>query len=707
MNNDFDPRALPPKKTLLGAYKKTMIAPNNKFRIKEKKLENRPTSAAYEALWNRKNSLKNIEQRYESTPEPLETMTNLLTSANTRSKGRDTFSASRKTPVPTTRRKVASPSPFATTNNTKDYINLDNFDDVEKQLERLTDKKLKEVLNFTRSRTFESNHHKTSSNLILMTPRDLSNGVAKIKSATTSTKNTIMDLNSSLTHIKTVNYNDGRLVVTAPKEKRVSTGLSLNSFGRRLIRPKEFVTSLTYMQNSETECKTQITQPEGYEPGIRMTTRGDRETDITAITVADIINGKQNINRVNSYRQLDTFNGIPDSPSGRNLNQTDAKIVMINLPEAKKTTKRPQSNYVPTALLPSTVNRLSEKARKPSYPATQLDFSSVKSSAPHTFINTTVNLNNNLKTSTTAKVEQKKVIDGFIIEKVIGSGSYAVVRLAKDEQTNVKYAIKTYDKYKLFDANRRKNVRREISILSTMEHKSIIKLHKTVDTPTQIHLIMEYIGTTSLHGFLKSQPDRKLSEEQAKPIFKQIVEAIAHCHKNNTVHRDIKMENVLINDKKEVKLIDFGFSIIITKDKTLNVFCGTPSYMSPELASKKEYVGQYADIWALGILLFIMLTGKFPFKSSDEKELFKRIAKGSYETPADLSGEAQSILSKMLKVNPADRCSADDILEDNWLQGRTNSYRQLGQYLSNRIQQCKDFEKKHNTSITSEINPQN
>src|SRR5437868_6543953 len=112
---------------------------------------------------------------------------------------------------------------------------------------------------------------------------------------------------------------------------------------------------------------------------------------------------------------------------------------------------------------------------------------------------------------------------------------------------------------------------------------------------------MEYIGTTSLHGFLKGQPDRKLSEEQAKPIFKQIVEAIAHCHKNNTVHRDVKMENVLIDDKKQVKLIDFGFSILITKDKTLNVFCGTPSYMSPELASKKEYVGQYADIWALGI----------------------------------------------------------------------------------------------------------
>ena len=101
------------------------------------------------------------------------------------------------------------------------------------------------------------------------------------------------------------------------------------------------------------------------------------------------------------------------------------------------------------------------------------------------FVNTNVNLNNNLK-NLSGKADYKKVIDGLIIEKVIGTGSYAVVRVAKDEITEIKYAIKTYDKYKLFDVNKRKNVRREIIILGLIEHPHIIKLNKTIDTPTQV-----------------------------------------------------------------------------------------------------------------------------------------------------------------------------------------------------------------------------
>ena len=127
---------------------------------------------------------------------------------------------------------------------------------------------------------------------------------------------------------------------------------------------------------------------------------------------------------------------------------------------------------------------------------------------------------------------------------------------------------------------------------------------------------MEYVGMTSLQSYLKSKPNRKLDEIEVKRLYKALVEGINYCHGKNIVHRDIKMENILIDDNKNVKIIDFGFSIISEPDKKLNIFCGTPSYMAPEIVSKINYKGTPADIWALGILLFALLTGTFPFRGS-------------------------------------------------------------------------------------------
>lgn len=102
---------------------------------------------------------------------------------------------------------------------------------------------------------------------------------------------------------------------------------------------------------------------------------------------------------------------------------------------------------------------------------------------------------------------------------------------------------------------------------------------------------MEYVGKASLHSFLKTCHERRLDEPEAKRLFKQIVEGLCYCHKMSVVHRDIKLENILLDSNNNIKIIDFGFSIIIGEDKKLKIFCGTPSYMSPEIVSKTEYVG--------------------------------------------------------------------------------------------------------------------
>lgn len=112
-------------------------------------------------------------------------------------------------------------------------------------------------------------------------------------------------------------------------------------------------------------------------------------------------------------------------------------------------------------------------------------------------------------------------------------------------------------------------------------------------------------------------------------IFKQILEGIDFCHKLEVAHRDIKLENILTHDSEnQVKIIDFGFSTL--RERKMRIFCGTPSYMAPEIIQKKEYLGQAADIWALGILLYAMLQGSFPFKGATDSELYKKILAGNF-----------------------------------------------------------------------------
>jgi len=240
--------------------------------------------------------------------------------------------------------------------------------------------------------------------------------------------------------------------------------------------------------------------------------------------------------------------------------------------------------------------------------------------------------------------------------------------------------------------HKRNNVKREISILKNADHPNIIKLYKTVDTVTQTHLIMECSSMQSLHAYLKLKPSKRLPEEDAKKIFKQIIEGLNYLHQRNVAHRDMKLENLLIDSDLNVKIIDFGFSIENPKDKTMNVFCGTPSYMAPELASKKDYYGHSTDIWAAGILLYVILAGYFPFKDPNEKELFRKITRGQYDFSSHMSEDAKSLIKKMLRMNPLERVSAEEILQDKWFTGQQSQPTNLKNYLNSKIQQYKNIQ---------------
>ena len=262
-----------------------------------------------------------------------------------------------------------------------------------------------------------------------------------------------------------------------------------------------------------------------------------------------------------------------------------------------------------------------------------------------------------------SKSNSSEILDNFVLGNELGKGAYATVRSAHNKENNSKVAIKVYDKLKLLSPSKKKNAEREIKILSRLNHPNIIKLYKTVENKRTLNLIMEYVGGCSLLAFLKKKVSKRLDESEAKKIFKQIIQALEYCHSLNITHRDIKLENILIGPSYSVKIIDFGFSTCFSNDKKVKLFCGTPSYMSPEIVSKQESFGPPSDIWAAGVVLYILLTGTYPFKALHSKELYLKIQRGTFVIPQFISNEASSLISAMLSVDPLRRPQAKMILD--------------------------------------------
>lgn len=255
----------------------------------------------------------------------------------------------------------------------------------------------------------------------------------------------------------------------------------------------------------------------------------------------------------------------------------------------------------------------------------------------------------------------------YLVGEEIGKGGYATVRLAIHTPTLTRCALKMYEKASLTSIQRKNNITREINNLSKLSHSSIVKLVDSYETPTHINLALEYVDGVSLNTFLRNRMGKLLPETEVKYLFRQIVNGIAYCHEQFIVHGDIKLENIILSCKKEVKIIDFGFSTSIFGNVKSKLFCGTPSFMAPEILRRKEYEGRPADIWALGIVLYTLLCSCFPFRSSSREELFSSIISGIFKIPSHVSDKAQTLLKKMLSIDPNERPTASAILNDPWL----------------------------------------
>ena len=268
-------------------------------------------------------------------------------------------------------------------------------------------------------------------------------------------------------------------------------------------------------------------------------------------------------------------------------------------------------------------------------------------------------------------LKNKSSIDDYIISIDLGIGSYAEVKLGTHKITKKKYAIKIYDKNLIDDEEKKNSIKNEIFILKQLnnENENIMKLYDVINTNKYLYLVLEYINGISLLEFIQRKKKRRIEENICKSIFHQIVEAILYCQNKNICHRDIKLENILIIKDNIIKLIDFGFAIKCDRDEYQEFFCGTLYYMPPEIVNKQKYIPFYSDIWSLGVLLYAMLFGKFPFKSNKEEKLFELIneAKLIFPSNIEVSDEAKNLLNKIIVIKPSKRISLEDILNHPWL----------------------------------------
>uniref|UniRef100_A0A7R9YZB3 non-specific serine/threonine protein kinase n=1 Tax=Chlamydomonas euryale TaxID=1486919 RepID=A0A7R9YZB3_9CHLO len=264
--------------------------------------------------------------------------------------------------------------------------------------------------------------------------------------------------------------------------------------------------------------------------------------------------------------------------------------------------------------------------------------------------------------------EHSRALPGYSVGKVIGEGGFCMVRIGVHHASRRKVAIKVVDRQRLTDPNEAKRMQREIRVMKHLCHECVVRLFEVVETEKILYLVMEHAPNGSLLDFVRAR--KRMREGDAAHALQQIVSGLDYCHQHEVVHRDIKLENILLDASNRMKLIDFGLSAFYIVGKKLKVHCGSPSYAAPEIVARKHYDGPPVDVWSLGVVLFAMLAGYLPFHTSNgnKQELCGKIMEGKYSAPETVSPAARDLLQRMLTVDPAKRITLPDVLLHPWVQ---------------------------------------
>lgn len=257
----------------------------------------------------------------------------------------------------------------------------------------------------------------------------------------------------------------------------------------------------------------------------------------------------------------------------------------------------------------------------------------------------------------------------YKLGKTLGEGNFSKVKFATNVQSGQSFAIKILDRKRVTDLNITDQIIREIETLKLLKHPHIIRLHEVFasNCKTKIFMVLEYVTGGEL--FYKIKRGGRLKETEGRKIFQQLIDGVSYCHKQGVFHRDLKLENILLDSAGNIKICDFGFSASpqhFTSDGLLHTTCGTPNYVAPEILANKGYDGAAADIWSCGVILFAILSGYLPFLDRNLAALYQKIYKGKFEIPEWLSPGARALIRRILDPSPATRINMTGIKSDEW-----------------------------------------
>uniref|UniRef100_A0A4W4EL68 calcium/calmodulin-dependent protein kinase n=1 Tax=Electrophorus electricus TaxID=8005 RepID=A0A4W4EL68_ELEEL len=268
-------------------------------------------------------------------------------------------------------------------------------------------------------------------------------------------------------------------------------------------------------------------------------------------------------------------------------------------------------------------------------------------------------------------VTSTRFTDEYQLYEELGKGAFSVVRRCVKKSTNQEYAAKIINTKKL-SARDHQKLEREARICRLLKHPNIVRLHDSIAEEGFHYLVFDLVTGGELFEDIVAR--EYYSEADASQCINQILESVNHIHQHDIVHRDLKPENLLLASKMKgaaVKLADFGLAIEVQGDQQAWFgFAGTPGYLSPEVLRKDPY-GKPVDIWACGVILYILLVGYPPFWDEDQHKLYQQIKAGAYDFPSPewdtVTPEAKNLINQMLTINPAKRITAEQALKHPWV----------------------------------------
>ncbi|XP_060576353.1 calcium/calmodulin-dependent protein kinase type II subunit delta-like isoform X2 [Ruditapes philippinarum] len=264
-----------------------------------------------------------------------------------------------------------------------------------------------------------------------------------------------------------------------------------------------------------------------------------------------------------------------------------------------------------------------------------------------------------------------KFNDNYELKEELGKGAFSIVRRCVQKSTGLEFAAKIINTKKL-SARDHQKLEREARICRLLKHPNIVRLHDSIQDDGFHYLVFDLVTGGELFEDIVAR--EFYSEADASHCMQQILESVNYCHMHGIVHRDLKPENLLLASKAKgaaVKLADFGLAIEVQGDQQAWFgFAGTPGYLSPEVLRKDPY-GKPVDVWACGVILYILLVGYPPFWDEDQHRLYAQIKVGAYDYPSPewdtVTPEAKNLINSMLTVNPSKRITAQEALKHPWI----------------------------------------